>query len=92
MRLQMHATDADLLEPRLGSVQSKGCIRIPASLNRLLDRYGVLDLDYDSAVAAGRPMWVLPAGRSPVEEAGRYLIVVDTLRSTRPDWFPAPPL
>lgn len=46
MRLQMHATDPDLLERRLGSAQSKGCIRIPASLNRLIDCYGVLDAEY----------------------------------------------
>ena len=46
MRLQMHATDADRLEPLLGSARSKGCIRIPASLNRLLDHFGLLDADY----------------------------------------------
>jgi len=31
MRLQMHATDPDLPEQRLGTAQSKGCIRIPAT-------------------------------------------------------------
>ncbi|WP_080966683.1 L,D-transpeptidase [Variovorax paradoxus] len=90
MRLQMHATDPDLLEPRLGSVQSKGCIRIPASLNRLLDRFGVLDADYLAAAAQGSPMWVLPADQTPVEGAGRYLIVVDSARAERPAWSPAP--
>ena len=49
MRLQMHATDPDLLERRLGSAQSKGCTRIPTSLNRLIDRYGVLDAEYERA-------------------------------------------
>ena len=43
MRLQMHATDPDHLEQRLGTAQSKGCIRIPASLNEFIDRHGVLD-------------------------------------------------
>ncbi|VTU22169.1 hypothetical protein E5CHR_01335 [Variovorax sp. PBL-E5] len=90
MRLQMHATDPELLESRLGSAQSKGCIRIPASLNRLLDRFGVLDEDYLSAAAEGLPMWVLPPAQTPVEGAGRYLIVVDTGRHERPAWSPKP--
>jgi hypothetical protein len=91
MRLQMHATDPDLLEPRLGSAQSKGCIRIPASLNRLLDHYGVLDADYEQALREGRRLWVLDARREPVAGAGRYLIVVDSGREQRPDWAPARP-
>lgn len=90
MRLQMHATDPDLLEPRLGSVQSKGCIRIPASLNRLLDHFGVLDADYLAAAAQGASMWMLPADQTLVEGAGRYLIVVDSGRTDRPAWSPAP--
>jgi len=90
MRLQMHATDPDLLEPRLGSAQSKGCIRIPASLNRLLDHFGVLDANYLAAAARGSPMWVLPADQTPVEGPGRYLIIVDSGRADRPAWSPAP--
>lgn len=90
MRLQMHATDPDLLERRLGRAQSKGCIRIPASLNRLLDHYGVLDADYEQAAREGRKPWVLDAQRDPVADGGRYLIVVDSRRETRPDWAPAP--
>lgn len=90
MRLQMHTTDPDRLEPRLGSVQSKGCIRIPASLNRLLDRLGVLDADYLRAKAEGSAPWVLPPDQTPVEGAGRYLIVVDSGRSERPAWSPPP--
>lgn len=90
MRLQMHATDPELLEPRLGSVQSKGCIRIPASLNRLLDRFGVLDADYLATEAEGRTMWVLPPDQTPVEGAGRWVVIVDTQRGERPTWSPAP--
>lgn len=86
MRLQMHATDPDILEPRLGRVQSKGCIRIPAALNRLLDHYGVLDAAYEAMQSTGRVMWILRPDRSPVNDAGRYLIVVDTLRVQRPLW------
>jgi hypothetical protein len=88
MRLQMHATDPDRLEPRLGTVQSKGCIRIPATLNRLLDQFGVLDADYLEVRAEGAPMWVLPVSQSPVDHGGRYL--VDTQRTQRPAWAPAP--
>lgn len=80
----------DLLEQRLGSVQSKGCIRIPATLNRFLDHFGVLDADYESSTAPGPRLWVLSPTREPIPDAGRYLIVVDTVRSARPDWSPAP--
>jgi hypothetical protein len=90
MRLQVHATDPDLLERRLGSVQSKGCIRIPASLNQLLDYYGVLDAEYEQTVRDGRPLWVLDAQRKPVAYPGRYLIVVESGRTDRPEWSPAP--
>ena len=92
MRLQMHATDPGLLENRLGSVQSKGCIRIPASLNRLLDQYGVLDADYEQAQREGANLWVLQPGREPVLFPGRYVIVVDSGRAQRPPWSPAPRL
>jgi hypothetical protein len=90
MRLQMHATDPDALERRLGSAQSKGCVRIPASLNRWLDRYGVLDAAYNALVDAGHKPWVLAPDREPVPDAGRYLVVVDTQRQQRPEWSPAP--
>lgn len=86
MRLQMHATDPDRLEQRLGSVQSKGCVRIPASLNRLLDRFGVLDADYLQASSEGATPWVLPAAQTPVEDPGRYLVVIETQRTERPAW------
>lgn len=44
MRLQMHATDPERLEPLLGrAAASKGCIRIPAALNVFIDRHGILD-------------------------------------------------
>jgi hypothetical protein len=92
MRLQVHATDPVLLEPRLGQRESKGCIRIPAALNRLLDRHGLLDADYEDALAAGRALWVLLPDRQPAAWPGRYLVIVDSLRSARPDWArpPAP--
>ena len=49
IRLLMHATDPDYLEQRLGRPASKGCIRIPATMNRFLDIHGVLDADYERA-------------------------------------------
>ncbi len=89
MRLQMHATDPDALEPRLGTAQSKGCIRIPASLNTLLDRYGILDADYERLLREGQTLWMLREDRDPVADAGRYLVVVDSERDERPDWADA---
>jgi len=91
MRLVLHATDPDRLEPLLGSVESKGCIRIPTTLDRLLDQYGLLDADYEDAVRAGRKFWVLSPQRTPVAGAGRYLVIVDSGRSARPAWSPLPP-
>jgi hypothetical protein len=92
MRLQMHATDPDALERRLGTVQSKGCIRIPATLDRFLDLHGVLDADYERALREGDRLWMLDPEAEPVADAGRYLVVVDSDRAQRPDWSQAPPL
>jgi hypothetical protein len=90
MRLQMHATDPDRLEPRLGSRQSKGCIRIPAALNQLLDQHGVLDADYLALQTDGVPLWVLPPRQQPEPDAGRYVVVIDSQAPVRPPWSPAP--
>ena len=86
MRLQMHATDPDLLEPRLGLRHSKGCIRIPASLNVFIDHYGLLDFDYERAANEGQHLWVLSPNRLASPWAGRYLIVIDSMNNTRPTW------
>jgi hypothetical protein len=86
MRLQVHATDPDVLEPRLGSAASSGCIRISASLNRFLDKYGVLDADYDAALERGVQLWVLRKTRTPTPWSGRYLVVVESERARRPPW------
>jgi hypothetical protein len=90
MRLQLHSTDPELLEPRLGSIQSKGCIRIPASLNRLIDHYGILDARYEHAMAAGQSFWVLPPDREATRWSGELLVVIDTERDRRPGWSPGP--
>ena len=90
MRLQMHATDPDRLERKLGTPQSKGCVRIPATLNVFLDHYGILDQDYEIAMAGGSTLWVLPKKREPTPWSGKFLVVVDTGRTARPKWSPAP--
>ncbi len=78
MRLQMHSTDRQQLEPRLGERASKGCIRIPAAVNDWIDQHGVLDADYDAALAEGRTLWVLRAQRQSTPWSGRYLVVMDS--------------
>ena len=70
--------------------RSKGCIRIPASLNAFIDRYGLLDADYERAVSQGRHLWILRATRTPTPWSGRYLVIVDSLRASRPAWAPLP--
>jgi len=90
MRFQMHATDPDKLEPILGIRHSKGCVRMPASLNVFLDHYGILDRDYDALVADGKSLWVLHTDRVSTPWAGRFIVVVDSQRKARPAWSPMP--
>lgn len=90
MRLQMHATDPDLAEWRLGTQQSEGCVRIPATLNDFIDRHGLLDEDYERALADGERLWVLRKDRTPTPWPGRYMVVVDSKRQQRPAWSPLP--
>lgn len=78
IRFLLHATDP-VLEQRLGRPASKGCIRIPAVMNRFLDEYGVLDADYEAAAAIdGRIAAVLLPTRHPTPLAGNLLIVIDS--------------
>lgn len=86
MRLQMHATDPDRLESKLGTIQSKGCIRIPATLDVFLDNYGILDGHYERAMAEGRTFWDLSKERTPTPWSGRYLVIVESARKARPGW------
>ena len=90
MRLQLHATDPLLLEPRLGQRASKGCIRVDAGFDDFLDRYGILDAAYDEVVATGRRLWVLRPDRIATPWSGRWLVVVDSGRKQRPAWSPTP--
>ena len=90
MRLQMHATDPRVLEPRLGRVASEGCIRIPATLNVFLDVHGVLDADYEAAAASGEKLWILKPHRQTIPWPGRTLVIVDSQTAERPVWSPLP--
>ncbi len=69
---------------------SKGCIRIPATLNTFIDRYGLLDEDYEQALEDGKKFWVLRADRRPTPWSGRYLVIVDSGSTERPAWSPEP--
>lgn len=90
MRLQLHATDPVYLESRLGSAQSMGCIRIPASLNVFLDRYGILDADYEAHAKQKHIASMLRADRIATPWSGRYLLIIDSRRLHRPEWSPQP--
>nr|WP_092003879.1 L,D-transpeptidase [Paraburkholderia lycopersici] len=90
MRFQMHATDPDRLEPLLGIRHSKGCVRIPAQLNAFIDHYGIIDAGYQALVDAGKSLWVLHSDREITPWAGRFIVVIDSGRKTRPAWSPAP--
>lgn len=78
MRLQMRATDRATLEPRPGRPVSKGCIRIPTTLNTFLDVHGVLDADSEAALAGRESLWALRTERQPVPWPGRYLVIVES--------------
>ncbi|GAA4484916.1 hypothetical protein GCM10023157_28910 [Gluconacetobacter asukensis] len=79
IRLEIHATDPDFLEARLGRPASEGCVRIPAALNRFMDRHGLLDAQYEQAASYdGRFRALLPHDRTPSPIAGDAMVVVDS--------------
>jgi hypothetical protein len=85
IRLLMHATDPANLERRLGRPASKGCVRIPAAMNRFLDRRGILDADYERAAQIDRRFAaLLPADRTPTPLAGNMLVVIDSSEPPHP--------
>ncbi|WP_408583575.1 L,D-transpeptidase [Paraburkholderia tropica] len=90
MRFQMHATDPDRLEPLLGIRHSKGCVRIPSTLNRFIDHHGIIDAEYQALVESGKSLWVLHSDRQITPWAGRFIVVIDSARKKRPAWAPAP--
>ena len=79
IRLQVHATDPQFLEQRIGRPASEGCVRVPAALNRFLDRHGVLDVDYEQQAPQDiRYRAVLLPDRRPSPLSGHTLIVIDS--------------
>lgn len=80
IRLLLHATDPDRLEPLLGRPASQGCVRVSAAVNRFLDRRGVLDAGHELAAADGnaRIGAVLRPDREPTPLAGDAMVVVDS--------------
>ncbi|GEN13801.1 hypothetical protein NCH01_02320 [Neoasaia chiangmaiensis] len=79
IRLEIHATDPDFLERRLGHPASEGCVRIPATMNKFIDNHGLLDVLYEQASSYdGRFRALLPRGRTPSPIAGDALVVVDS--------------
>ena len=79
IRLLLHATDPDYLERRIGHPASKGCVRIPAAMNRFLDHHGVLDADYERAARGDvRYAALLLPDRRPTPLAGEALVIVDS--------------
>lgn len=83
MRLLMHATDPDFGEPRLGSADSKGCVRVSAQFNRFLDVHAILDRHYEEQARLDPTRWLLRADRTPVSRPGSLLIIGDTSNPVR---------
>ena len=76
IRLQMHATDPDLLESRLGTPASKGCVRIQTGVNAFIDQYGVLDKNYVGSDTEA-PGWVVSKIKKMDKYDGRYMVVME---------------
>lgn len=82
IRLLMHATDPDFGEPRLGKVDSKGCIRISNKLNKFIDHHGLLDKEYEINKDQRTAIkWILKKDRAPVNFIGKYVVVGDSTKS-----------
>ena len=79
VRMEMHATDPSVLEPRLGRWDSEGCIRIPSRFNSFLDQTGLIDAKEREAAAQDRRFAALLLKHTtPSPLAGQTLVVVDT--------------
>lgn len=88
IRLQVHATDP-VLEKRLGTPASKGCVRIDSGLNRFLDQYSVLDARFEaSQVETGVRPWFWLSDRTPTPWSGRWVVVVEVPTVTPPPEAP----
>ena len=60
-------------------------MRVPATMNRFLDRHGVLDASYEQAARTdGRIREILPVDRQPTPLAGDALVVIDSAERSGP--------
>jgi hypothetical protein len=73
IRFEMHATDPDYLEQRLGRPDSEGCVRIHNTFNTFLDKFGIIDAKYEE-----EGNWVLRSDRTPAADAGSWILVFDS--------------
>lgn len=78
IRLLMHATDPDGGEPKLGTPQSKGCIRISQKLNIFIDKYCLLDAEYLKAINNRRVAALLATNKEPFLFAGKWLMIINS--------------
>lgn len=77
IRLLMHATDPGQGEPRLGSIDSKGCVRLSNKVARFIDHYGLIDRKYEESQDKRRHALLSPY-RKPVKNAGSFVLVGDS--------------
>ncbi len=90
VRMEMHATDPAVLEPRLGRWDSEGCIRIPTRFNSFIDHAELIDAKLRAAAITERRFAaLLPKDGSPSPLAGDRLVVID---SSDPTARPSDPL
>ena len=79
IRLEMHATDPAVLEPRLGRPDSEGCVRLPSAMDTFIDRHGIIDADYENAARTDRRFAaLLSPSRVVTPLAGDKLVVFDS--------------
>lgn len=78
IRMQMHATDPQFLEQRLGNPASQGCIRLSAETNQFLDNHAIIDKNIENSSMA----WSLKKERSKVDNQGSFVLVIN---SDKPD-------
>ena len=78
IRLLMHATDPDYGESKLGSVQSKGCVRVSAKFNIFVDELGALDRLYVERLTEAKFKAIVSKQYVPHGFEGRFLLVADS--------------
>lgn len=74
IRMQMHATDPQFLEQRLGNPASQGCLRLAAETNQFIDKHGLIDRKIENSTQA----WTLRKDRTSVANAGSFVLVINT--------------